>query len=208
MSTIAAAFSSILKYGNPMHRRIILDIQRSSMRLSIENIPRASADTGLIDKIITQQKIDTQRLNIIQAFGEIRIRVHPITASTNAGLEGTLVHETRHAFHQARAISDFSEAPSLNRPPYNPDGFTIEYAAHVAYVEYVLQAIRLNHPDKLIFINEAVNGLRVMKKVGNSYVIDETGIRARLASPAYGVSGKNRGLTFGDNWKLTPRNSW
>ena len=135
------------------------------------------------------------------------MRVDPVTASTNAGMEGTLVHETRHAYHQARAISEFSHADKLKHP-YNPDGFTIEYAAHVSYVEYVLQAIRLNHPDKLIFINEAVNVLGIMKKVGKNYLMDEAGIRNRLSGPAYGVNEKKRGTTFGDNWQLTPRNSW
>jgi hypothetical protein len=78
----------------------------------------------------------------------LTIRIHPNTTQTNAGLEGTLVHETRHAYHQARAISEFSQASFLKRAPYNPDGFGIEYAAHKAYVDYVIQASRLNHPDK------------------------------------------------------------
>ena len=178
------------------------------MLLIIEGIAGASADTGLIDSTVTQQKINTQKLNEVQAFGEIRMRVHPVTASTDAGMEGTLVHETRHAYHQARAISEFSQSPFMNRPPYNPDGFTIEYAAHVSYVEYVLQAIRLNHPDKLIFINEAVNVLGIMKKIGDRIAIDEVGIRKRLWTQYKTNDTTNKGATFGDNWQLTPRNSW
>ena len=71
MSNFQSAFSAILKYGTPKQREIIRNIQHSSMKLSIEALTNASADTGLIDSTITQQKIDTQYLNEVQAFGEI-----------------------------------------------------------------------------------------------------------------------------------------
>jgi hypothetical protein len=195
------------KYGTPKQREIIKSIEKSSMLVAIENIV-GSGDCGVTNRAATQKKIDSQEMNEVQALGELTLRIHPTTASTNAGLEGTLVHETRHAYHQARAISEFSQAHKLKRQPYNPDGFTIEYAAHISAVEYVLQAIRLNHPDKQVFINEAFNSLGIMKKVGKNYSADETGIRNRL-SKKYTLNDTTlRGKTFGDHWSLTPRNSW
>lgn len=203
MSKINAACAAIQKYGTPLQRQIISSIQKSSICIMIENIS-GSGSCGVTDTAATQQRINSQKINELQALGELTIRINPVTESNNVSLEGTLVHETRHAYHLARAISEFSY---VKDNPYDPDRFTREYAAHQAYGEYVLQVIRLNHPDKQAFINESLT-LKVTKKVGNRIEISDAGIRARLLN-SYGVNDTTaRGQVFSDRYKIYPKNSW
>ncbi len=143
-------------------------------------------------------------MDVFRAYSELRLRIDPVTAQTSVGLEGTLVHESRHAYHIALVISEFS---SGKKNPYNPTRFEVEYAAHLAYIEYVNQAVKLNHPDKNAFINQAVNSLQIAKQVGSRLVIDEKGIRNRLLNNPYNVSDSSKGAmgaTVGDIFNIQP----
>lgn len=203
MSNLDTAYSAILKYGTPKQREIIKSIQQSSIRILIEVIGGSGA-CGVTDAPSTQYKIDSQKISESKALDELTLRINPVTEANNVGLEGTLIHETRHAYHQARAISEFSY---IKNNPYNPDGFALEYASHQAYGEYVLQTIRLNHPDKQAFINESL-ALGVTKQERGIIVINVAGIRARLLT-LYGVDDKTkRGAKFSDYWNIYPRSSW
>ena len=202
MSKLSQALDAVLKYGTPLQREIVTRIRKSSLAWVRESIGGSGA-AGIIDTAATQKRINSEIINETQAFDEIRIKINPITEASNVGLEGTIVHETRHAYHQARAISEFSQAHKLNRPPYNPDGYVIEFAAHHAYGDYVLQCVRLNHPDKQAFINESIS-LGVTHWVNGKLEISINGINNRLSN-SYGVDYKNRGKTFSDHWGLTPR---
>lgn len=203
MSKINAAYSTVERYGTPLQREIIRSIKKSSIRVLIE-VSGGSGSCGVTDAKATQYKIDSQKLNEVQALGELTLRIHPTTEASTVGIEGTLVHETRHAYHQARAISEFSY---IKDNPYDPDGFVIEYAAHKAYGEYVLQAIRLNHPDKQGFIDESLL-LGVTKKAGKGIVIDEAGIKKRLWDGYKVNDTTQRGAKFSEHWKVYPKNSW
>lgn len=208
---IRDAFDAILKYGTKKQKEIVRAIQKSDLLIQIGNVG-GSAVTGVANAGSTQQKIDTTRLNEVQALGELQITINPGTLATQKGIQGTLVHETRHALHQARAISEFSQADLLARAPYNPDGYAIEYAAHKSYADYVVQSNRMNNPVKQDLINEAT-GLGLINKKGNGIGVSEAGIRARLALPTasggYDLNDTTkRGSTFSTNWNLTPRNSW
>jgi hypothetical protein len=204
---IRKALKAILKYGTPLQKQIVRNIQKSDLLVKIGTNIGGSGTAGVTDRAATQQKIDSQRLNDVQALGELTITIDAGTLATQKGIEGTLVHETRHASHQARAISEFSHNEKLNRQAFNPDGFAIEYSAHKSYADYVVQANRLNHPDKQAFVNEA-SSLGVVSKTGNAIGVSEKGIRERLKN-AYNLNDTtNRGATFSQNWNLTPRNSW
>jgi hypothetical protein len=206
MPTLDSALSNIYKYGTPKQKLIVTSLRSSSINYAIENVG-GSGICYVTDSAKTQQKIDTQILNEIQALDEITIKIHPVTAQSNIGLEGTLVHESRHAYHIARAISEFSQNHNLKRQPYDPDFFTVEYAAHETYVDYVMQAIKLNHPEKQAFINESIL-LGVTKWVGKKLVISKEGIYKRLLS-GYGYDGKSKlGGKVSDNFNLLPRGGW
>jgi hypothetical protein len=201
MPNIHQGFARILKYGNPKHQEIIRGIQLSAIHLMIFNIGN-SGDCAVEFPASTQQLINNGKISIIRAYGELRLRIDPVTASTYPGLEGTLVHETRHAYHMARVLSEMSHG---KQNYFNPNGFEIEYSANVAYVEYVRQAVKLNHPDKNVLVNEAVNILKVAKQAGNNIVIDESGIRTRLWTQ-YGTNDTtHKGTKFSDNWKIYPK---
>lgn len=208
MPSIYQSYAAILKYGTPTQKKIIMDMQGSLIHIFLASLGGASGVTDLDNRDSTQRLIDTQFMDVGRAYSEIRLRIDPVTAQTNAGLEGTLVHESRHAQHIARVISEFS---SGKKNPYNPTRFEVEYAAHKAYVEYVNQAIKLNHPDKNVFVNEAVSSLGIATQVGNRLVMNEVGIRNRLLSNPYNVSDKTRGKmgqTVGDFLQLLPKNGW
>lgn len=202
MPTIQQGLARILKYGNFNHKKIINNILASKIALSISSNSN-SGQCGVINQVSTQEKVLKQKLSEIDALGELHLDIDPLTANTYPGIEGTLVHETRHAYHMARCISEISYDKAKY---YNLNGFEIEYSANVAYVEYIKQAIKLNHPDKQALIDEAVNILRVAKKLGNTIVIDEKGIRTRLSSPAYNVNDTTqKGKTFSDHWNIYPK---
>lgn len=202
MPTIYQGYAAILKYGTPKQKEIIRDMQGSLIHIIITPIGGgASGDCAVEFPVNTQRLIDTAPMSLARAYSELRLRIDPATAQTNAGLEGTLVHESRHAYHMARAISDFSYG---KKNPYNPNGFEIEYAANAAYVEYVAQCVRLNHPDKNILVNEAVNLIKIAKQIGNRIVVYEAGIRKRLWTQYGSNDTTHKGQTFGDFWKLKP----
>jgi hypothetical protein len=198
--------SNIVKYGTPKQRLIASNLKISNITFAIENVG-GSGICFVTDSNKTQTKIDTQTLNEVQALGELTIKIHPVTSQSKIGLEGTLVHEGRHAYHMARSISEFSQNQKIKGQAYNPDFFTIEYAAHETYVEYVMQAIRLNHPEKQGFINESLT-LGVTKWSGKKLVVDVAGIYRRLHS-GYGYDGKTKtGGKFSDNCQVFPRGGW
>lgn len=203
MSNLTNAYAAILKYGTPKQREIITSIQKSSIRVLIENLS-GSGSCGPTDPAATQYKVDAQKISELEALGELTLRINPVTEANNVGLEGTLVHETRHAYHQARAISEFSY---IKNNPYDPDGFVIEYAAHQAYGEYVMQAIRLNHPDKQAFITESLS-LGVTEKRGSAIIISDAGIRRRLLKGYKVNDTTQRGATFSTHYNIHPRSSW
>ncbi|MFN6964853.1 MAG: RHS repeat-associated core domain-containing protein [Pyrinomonadaceae bacterium] len=204
---IQKALKAILDYGTPLQKRIVRNIQKSDLLIKIGTNIGGSGTTGVTDSAATQKKIDTQRLNEVQALGELTITIDSGTLASQIGIEGTLVHETRHASHQARAISEFSWGDQRSGQPYNPDGFALEYSAHKSYADYVVQANRLNHPNKQAFVNEALS-MKVVEQNGGGIGVSEKGIRERSAN-AYNLNDTtNRGATFSQNWGLTPRNSW
>lgn len=92
------AYAAIQKYGTPLQRRIINSIQKSSIRVLIEVIG-GSGSCGVTDAVATQNKIDAQKISEAQALDELTLRINPLTEVNNVSLEGTLVHETRHAYH-------------------------------------------------------------------------------------------------------------
>ena len=200
---IKKGFKDILKYGTPLQKKIVRQIQKSNLLISIGNVG-GSASTGVADTKATQERIDGQSLTETQALDDIQITLNPGTLATQAGIEGTLVHETRHAWHQARTISVFSQEDSGSREikAADIDGFTIEYAATKAYADYAVNAVKANH-YKQEFTNEAVNTLGVAQKSSNGIKVNEAGIRQRLLN-AYNVSETTRGTTFSQNWNLRP----
>ena len=206
MPTIYQGYQAILKYGTPKQKEIIRGMKASLIYIHLAGLGgNASGDTGLqFPAQAVQEVINTGPIDIIKGYGQLEMKIDYATAKTAAGLEGTLIHESRHAYHQARAISDFSAGKS--KP--DPNGFEIEYAANVAYVHYVAQAVRLNHPEKNVLVNEAVNVLGVAKQIGNRIVVDEIGIRNRLNSPSYNVNdrtGVGMGTPFSQHWKVYPK---
>jgi hypothetical protein len=204
MSNLDKAYAAILKYGTPKQKDIVRSIQKSSIRILIETL-NGSGSCGVTDTATTQYKVDSQKINETEALGELTLRINPVTETNNVGLEGTLIHETRHAYHQARAISEFSY---IKNNPYDPDRFTLEYAAHTAYGEYVLQVIRLNHPDKQAFINESLSLGVTEKAAGGKIVISDAGIRRRLLNGYKVNDTTQKGGKFSDRYKIYPRSSW
>ena len=119
--------------------------------------------------------------------------------TTDKGIEGTLVHEGRHAQHDGRAISNFS----MGIDSFNPNGFQGEYGSHYAYADYVVDISKKNHPDKTAFISEGLS-LGVISSTKSGYKTSDEGIRKRIFETYNGLSEQNPGTTFGKNWNLKP----
>lgn len=207
MPNIDSALSNIIKFGTPLQGKIAADMRRSNIRYSFQTTS-SEAETFVTDSNKTQQRINSVTMNELQALDELTIGFDPRgdAMKSDAALERCLVHEGRHAYHCARMISEFSQAHRTKKTPYNPDHFTVEFAAYQAYADYVIQANRLNHPQKQLFINHSIEW-GVTKWAGKKLVADVAGIYKFIADK-YKMDGKtNFGRKLSEIFLLTPRSS-
>jgi hypothetical protein len=129
-------------------------------------------------------------MNETQALDHVVITVARETvAAGQRGITGTFVHEGRHAWHDAMAISSFSYA-DIRPNVFNPTYFQTEYGARETYATWAINS------GKSDYVAEAVNmGVAVPRK-GGGYAVSDQGIRKILASSAYGLTEKTHGGTF------------
>lgn len=172
---IEDAFQTILDTGNEKHRRSARLILGSEMLVCAGPVSKvlASGITGVINPSKTNDKIASERLSLQDALGEVFITVAEETLSTRRGAEGTFVHENEHALDFARVIESFSNADVNPLSLYDPTLYEMEWAAHVASGEYMIQ---MNKDD---YLDEGL-GLMILGRSENGCFVDPDGIKCRL----------------------------
>jgi hypothetical protein len=187
--SIEAAFESMLEHGNDSHREVATLILDSRMLIRVKPVSQinASGVTGLIDAGDTNDRIEDERLSLLDSFDQIYIAIAEETIDTGGqrGCEGTFVHEGRHAYDFARTIESFSYADMNPLSLFDPTLYELEWEAHKTSGEYMLRVAR----DE--YIEEGLQLLILGREAEGGCFLNEEGIGCRLRD--------NYGLTLDAN---------
>lgn len=188
--SIEDAFDTILNKGNRDHQRVMKLILDSKMIICCFPVSKvhASGITGVTNPARTNERIMSERLSLQEAAAEVFITIAQETIDTGGqrGCEGTFVHEGRHAFDFAQAISSFSDTDINPLGIFNPTRYELEWEAHVTSGDYMLQI------GKDEYIQEGLD-LMILEQKNGKPIVSETGIKRRLLQ-SYNMSETgNRG---------------
>jgi hypothetical protein len=175
--SVEDAFAVILEKGNEMQRFIAKEILASEMLMNVAPVSEinASGITGLINSLKTNSRIDSERLNLREALGEVYIAIaeETIDLGGQRGCEGTLIHEGRHAYDFAQTISSFSEADVNPLSIFNPTLYELEWEAHKTSGDYM---IRIGQEE---YLKEGLE-LMILKNENGVCEVCDDGINRRL----------------------------
>jgi len=184
--SVEDAFQTILDKGNETHRRtarLILDSEMLVCVFPVSKV-RASGLSGVIDPSATNDRIESERLSLKEALGEVFITIAEETLNSPRGTEGTFVHENQHALDFALVIESFSNADVNPLSVYDPTLYEMEWAAHIVSGQYMLQ-IGLDE-----YLNEGLD-LLILERNESGCFLNHDGIRQRLKD--------NYGMEIGGN---------
>lgn len=202
--SIEDALQTIHDVGNASHREMIEAIVESEMRIYVYPVSkiRNSGVTGLNNYLFTSLKIQSERLNLHEALGEIYITIARETIDTGGqrGCEGTFVHEGRHALDFAQAVATFSDSDIHPLSVFDPTLYELEWAAHVTAGEYMLCVNRDEYLqeglDLMILGRDETSGKcfvnheGIRRRLRESYNLEENGNRGRTTSEMFGLRMK------------------
>lgn len=171
---ILRALDDIKEYGDSLHRRIAAFIEQSAISVYIRTAEKVGGSGSVyIDQIIPAQwAIYRGELSFFEAAEFIRLNIARETIDTGGqrGIEGTLIHEGKHAQDFARMLARFSAG---NKSGYfNPTAFQREYSAHLTAAFYLMR--RGGE-----YAREGID-LGILYQSGEKIGINRKGIRARL----------------------------
>jgi hypothetical protein len=169
--SINRAFEVVIAKGNKTQKYIAKTILESEMIICVFPVTKVNASgiSGVTNPSATNKLIARERLTLNQAFKEVFVTFAQETIDNGGqrGCEGTLVHESRHAFDFAQAIASFSKADT--DVPFNPTLFELEMAAHKTAGDYMLQIGKPDYIQGKIYVNE--KGIK--KRLLHSYNLVE-----------------------------------
>jgi hypothetical protein len=176
--SIDDAMQTILEKGNESHQLVMRAILNSQMIICVHPAAKmgyASGITGITNPAQTNERIMSERLSVNEAFKECFLTIAKETIDTGGqrGCEGTFVHEGRHAYDFARAISSFTDTDINPLSIFNPTRYELEWEAHIAAGEY---ALRIGTEE---FIREGLDIMILEERDGQLFVSEE-GIKRRL----------------------------
>jgi hypothetical protein len=184
-ASIEQAFDTILAKGSDAHRAYMDAILGSEMlirALPVREV-NASGITGLISSIKTNYRLLTERVDLVDALGEVYITIAEETIDTGGqrGCEGTFVHEGRHAYDFALALESLSNADMNPIGIYDPTLYELEWNAHKAAADYMVLR------GEQEFIDEGVELMILGLGTDGSCFVNDDGIRRRL-NESYGLA--------------------
>lgn len=187
---IDAAFDVIVEVGTDQQRRVMRAILDSEMLICVGPLSevRASGITGVTDPGRANARIESERIGIVDALGEVFITfaAETIDGAGARGTEGTLVHEAQHAYDFGKVIESFSKTDINPLTVFNPTLYEMELAAHLTSGDFM---IRRNVTE---YLEEGLD-LGLIETNGNGYAVSRDGILKRLRE-SYGLEeGGNQG---------------
>lgn len=178
------ALAAIIANGNDEHRKMANAILASDMLMRVRPVSevKASGVTGVINWFMANRRIDDEKLSIREALAEVYMTIASETIDGGPrAVEGTFVHEGRHAYDFARLISSFSEADEKPLSIFDPTLYELEWAAHVAAGEYMLLV------DKEEYVAEGCDLMILGRGEDGKCFLWNEGIECRLRD-SYGLT--------------------
>lgn len=183
-TAINDALAAIMATGNEEHRTVAKAIMDSDMLMRVEPVSevKASGVTGVINWFMTNRRIADQPLSVNEALAEVYMTIASETIDGGSrAVEGTFVHEGRHAYDFARLIASFSEADEKPLSIFDPTMYELEWAAHVAAGEYMLLV------NKEEYVAEGCDLMILGRGEDGGYFLWNEGIECRLRD-GYGLT--------------------
>lgn len=178
---ILQALSDIKIFGDTMQRSTAEFVERSPITIHIGPAEKVGGSGCVfIDKIIQAQwAIYRGELSFMEAAEFIRLSIARETIDTGGqrGIEGTFVHEGKHAQDFARMIAGFSTGNE--KKYFDPTAFQREYSAHLTAAFYLMR----RGGD---YTREGVD-LGILYQNNGKISINRKGIKARLKN-GYGLT--------------------
>jgi hypothetical protein len=182
--SVDEAFATILAKGNDFHREMMNAFIESELLIRVSPVSEinASGVTGVINPVMTNLKMATERIGFREALGEIYIAIAEETIDTGGqrGCEGTFVHEGRHAYDFAKTIESLSNADMKPLSVFNPTLYEMEWEAHKGAGDYML---RIDQPE---YVDEGLQLGILGRGEDGACFVSEDGIRQRLGD-SYGL---------------------
>lgn len=184
--SVEDAFATIIERGNDFHRLMVNEIMGSEMLVRVQPVSKlsgASGRTGIVNPVITNARMLTERLSLRDALGEIYIAIAEETIDTGGqrGCEGTFVHEGRHAYDFAQTIESLSNADVNPLSVFNPTLYELELEAHKTAGDYMVCT------GKQDFLDEGLQLMILCNTDRGICEVSDDGIRRRL-NESYGLA--------------------
>lgn len=183
---IIKALQSIKKHGNALQSITARFIEESKIMIFVGAAEKVRGSGSVrLEKILGANWAILRRvLSVREAAEFLRLSIARETIDTGGqrGIEGTLVHEGKHALDFARMISSISSGN--RRKIFNPTVYQLEYSAHLTSAFY----LRRRGGE---FAREGVQ-LGLLYENANKFMVNRKGIRARLRNN-YGLTAESPG---------------
>ncbi len=181
--SVTDAIATIIEKGNDQHRLVMNEILASDMLVRVQPVSEinASGRTGLINSITTNIRLLRERLSLRDALAEIYIVFAEETLASQRGCEGTLVHESRHAYDFAQTLESLSNADMNPLAVFNPSLYELEWEAHKTSGDYMLC---IGKPE---YLDEGCDLMILGLGSDGSCFVNDDGIRQRLRE-SYGLA--------------------
>lgn len=201
---IKQGLDDIKEYGDNLHRKIANFIEDTGILIYLDLARRVggSGSVQLADQNAAINAVRQGDLEFEKAGKYVRLNIARETIDTGGqrGIEGTFVHEGKHAMDFAMMLSTFSKG--IESKVFNPTAFHKEYSAHLTSALYLLR--RGGE-----YTREGIS-LGLLYDNDGKITVSRKGIRARLKNN-YGLSQQTPGkrLDTASYPKISmPRKKW
>lgn len=183
---ITQALGDIYKYGDEFHRATSTFLNENDIVVYLDVAAKVggSGSVQLNDSSAARKAVGNGGLTVSEAAGYVRLNIARETIDTGGqqGIEGTFVHEGKHARDFALMLSTFSIG--VQEKVFNPTAYQREYSAHLTAAFYLMR--RGGN-----YVREGVS-LGLLHASGDNVSVNKKGIRARLKNN-YGLTSMTPG---------------
>ncbi len=183
---INQGLDDIKKYGDSQHKKIANFLEDTGIVIYLDVAAKVggSGSVQLNDQKAAINAVQEGDLGFEDAAQYVRLNIARETIDTGGqrGIEGTFVHEGKHAMDFALMLSSFSKG--IEKKIFNPTAFHKEYSAHLTAALYLMRRGG-EYADEGI-------ALGLLYRVGDKTKVNRKGIRSRLKN-SYGLTEKTPG---------------
>ena len=201
---IKQGLDNIKKYGDKFQAKIANFIEDTGIIINLDLASKigGSGSVQLSDQRAARKAVQNGELEFEKAAKYVQLNIARETIDTGGqrGIEGTFVHEGKHAMDFALMLSTFSKG--IEEKVFNPTAFQREYSAHLTAAFYLMR--RGGE-----YTDEGIS-LGLLYNKNGKIRVNRKGIRSRLKNN-YGLSKETPGalLNTASYPKISvPREKW